>query len=641
MSKTHRAFAFLFLFLFLASVATPLAFSENLVSDAPLDTSFEIAATNYIVDVTVWNEFQAFNDDDFKFKVWNGSLPLNGALIRLYNVTTGLYTNHEDITDGNGDADFSNLPQGVYQWNVSHSLDLVTPQKTGEIVSDGPEANVQVLFGNIDWENDDDDLNATITDIEGNPAQNLNFSIHRTSDDSIWAQVEVSNGRADFADIPQDYYTWRVSVLGGVIYDGYLLESGTIESNGTQLLCTTPKQGVHQLTGDPDYLDLEIFTYFETSLIPIVGADIEVTFKNGTVYDSKVTPANGTVIFIDLPIEYMNWTVTYLAQPVGLGDYFFDFSAAAADLRVPIITGPEDVDVLIDTENVTLTWTVEDEYPSSLEVWVDGDLNSTTTWVNSTFDYVYNVSASFPAFIIGEYEIKLVAIDLNSNFEEDFVTLRFYENVTPVIEGPDPLEFTFTESGYSLSWNVTDDYPNMYEIHKNDELYTNGTIDPDEPVITINLDDIEVGVHNFSLFVNDTSGNTAMHSVLVTVLGDDVDPLITYAPAAIYYAQGDTHQTYNWTASDDFMDYYEILVDGVVVITADWTTNLIEFDFSGLREGLHNVTLRVHDLGGNTAESIVMVHVSSSTASVYLTSAALLAVGVIALIGIIWFVRSR
>ncbi len=638
MSKTHRAFAFLFLVLFLASIATPLAFNENLVSDAPLDTSFEPASTDYIVDIRVWNNLQAYNDDDFEFRVWNGSNLLSGALIRLYNVTTGAYTGIEDDTNGVGLAEFSNLPQGTYQWNISHPFDTITPQATGQIVSDGPEADVHVLFGNIDWDNDDDDLNATITDVEGEPAENLNFSIHRTSDNSIWDQTVVTNGRADFADLPQDNYTWRVSVIGGVIYDGYLLDSGDVESNGVQLLV---HQSIGPITGDPDFLDLEIFTYFETSLIPINGTDVEVTFKNGTVYSSQVTPTNGTVIFVDLPIEYINWTVMYMGQPVGLGDFFYDLTAVESDVRDPIVTGPEDVEVLIDTENVTLTWTVEDEYPGSIEVWVDGLWNSTTPWVNSTFDYVYNVSASFPAFIIGEYEIKLVAIDLNSNFEEDFVTLRFYENVTPVIEGPEPVEFTFAETGQTLSWNVTDDYPNMFEVHQNDVLYTNGTINPDEPVIEISIDNLEVGVHNFTLYANDTSGNSAMHSVLVTVLGDDVDPVITYTPETIYYAQGDTHQTYNWTASDDFMDYYEILVDDVVVITADWTTDLIEFDFSGLQQGLHNVTLRVYDLGGNTAESVVMVHVSASTASVYLTNTLLLAVVVIALVGIVWFVRYR
>ena len=637
MSKTHKAFAFLFLVLFVASVATPVAFNENFTSVATLDTSFEPAATNYVVDIRVYNNLLAFNDDDFEFRVRNTTTPLNNAWVELYNTTTSLLEASAQ-TDGNGYAWFSNLPQGTYNWNVSHDADGITPDKTGQIVSDGPEANVEILFGNIDWDNDEDDLNATITDIEGNPAQNLNFSIHRTIDSSIWAQVEVTDGTANFADLPQDNYTWRVSVLSGLIYEGFLLDSGNIESNGTQLLV---HQTLGPMTGNPDYYDLEIFTYYETSLIPIVGADVEVTFKNGTVYDSKVTPLNGTVIFVDLPVEYINWTVTYLAQPVGLGVFFRNLTEIQYDIRDPIITGPADLDVLIDTENVTLTWTVEDEYPFSLEVWVDGEFNISSSWVNTTFDYVYNVSAYFSTSVIDTFEIKLIAIDMNSHLAEDTVSLRLYENVTPVIEGPDPVEFTFTETGYSLSWNITDDNPNMFEVFENDELYTNGTIDPDEPFIRVSLDGLDLGVHNFSLYVNDTSGNSAMHSVLVTVLGDDVDPLITYTPADISYAQGDTHLVLNWTASDDFMDYYEILVDDVVIVTEDWTTENIEFDFSGLAQGQHTVTLRVYDLGGNMAESIVTVTVSASTAFVYLTSAALVAVGIIALIAIIWFVRYR
>ena len=637
MSKIHTAFAFLFLVLFVAGLATPLTYHENLALDAYLDTSFEPAATDYVVDIREWNNLLAFNDDDFEFTVRNGSTPLNNAWVRLYNVTSGALL-YQDQTDGLGKAGFSNLPMGTYQWNVSHDLDAVTPDKTGQIVSDGPEANVDILFGNIDWQNDDDDLNATITDIEGRPAANLNFSIHFSINNSIWAQLEVIDGRADFSDLPMENYTWQVSVLGDPTYHGYVLDSGDVTSNGTQHLV---HQSIGPITGDPDYLDLEIFTYFETSLAPIVGADIEVTFKNGTVYDSKVTPANGTLIFVDLPVEFINWTITYLGQPVGLGDYFYNLTAVESDVRDPIITGPTDLEVLIDAENVTLTWTVEDEYPSSIEVWVDGVLNQTTSWVNTTLDFVYNISASFPEMLIDTYEIKVVAYDMNSNFAEDMVSFRIYENVTPIIEGPEPIEFIFTQTGYSLQWNITDDYPDKYEIHLDDEIYEDGTINPEEPIVIVSLDNLGVGVHNFTLFANDTSGNSASHSVLVTVIGDTVAPVITYSPPDIFYAQGDTHQTYNWTATDEFKDYYEILIDGVVVFTEDWTTENIEFDFSGLQQGLHNVTLRVYDLGENMAESVVMVRVGASTASYYLTSALLVAVGVIALVGIIWFVRYR
>lgn len=637
MSKKHRVFAFLFVALFLASAATPVAYND-VISDAKLlETSYQIADTTYNVDVRVYNYLMAFNDDDFEFRVLNGSLPLSDAWIRLYNTTSGLLED-ETQTEGNGYGWFFNLAPGTYKWNVSHDDDPITPDVTGQITSDGPEADVSILFGNVDWQNDNDDLNATITDIEGNPANNLNFSIIRVSDGSLYDQVEVIDGRADFQDILPGNYTWRLTVLGDPIYDGYLLDEGDIESNGTQLLV---HQTVGPLTGDPYLFDLEIFTYYETSLAPIVGADIVLMYYNGSVIDSKVTPANGSVSFIDLPVAFINWSITLSGQPVGLQDYWYDLTTIESDVRDPRIIGPGDQSYLLGSENVTLTWTLEDDFPSSIEVWVDGALNVSIPWINQTYEYVYNVSAAFPEFVLGEYEIKLIAYDQNSNFAENVTIFRIYENVTPVIEGPGPVEFYYTETGYTLSWNVSDENLNMYEILQNETDFAQGAIDPGDPVITISLDNLAIGVHNFTLYANDTSGNTAFHSVLVTVNRDDISPLIITSPPEIYYSQGAGNIIYSWTATDDFKDYYTIEVDGVIIESEDWTSETIEFDFSGLIQGEHEVILKVYDLGGNMAESIVLVHVSAPVVLGYLMAAGLISLGIIVVLVLIWFVRYR
>ncbi|MFX1484595.1 MAG: collagen binding domain-containing protein, partial [Promethearchaeota archaeon] len=615
MSKTNRVFAFFFVMLFLATVATPLA-SNSMISDAKLlKSTFQRAATTYNVDVRVFNYQLAFNDDDFEFRVRNGSTPLNNAWVRLYNASSGLLADQTQ-TDGNGYAWFYNLAQGTYNWNVSDDSDPITPAATGQIISNGPEAYVTIHFGNLDWQNDDDDLNATITDIEGNPAANLNFSLIRISDGSLYAQTEVINGIADFQDITPGNYTWTLTVLGDPTYNGYLLDEGEVESNGTQLLA---HQSVGPLTGDPQYYDLEVFTYYETSLLPLVGADVVLMYKNGTVIGSKVTPANGTVTFVDLPIAFINWSITYSGLPVGLGDYWYNLSSPVYDIHDPVIlASPSRQSCLLDSENVTLTWTITDEFPASIEVWVNNALNMTTSWVNTTYDFVFNVSASFPEFAIGDYEITLKAIDQNSNFAEDTITFQIHENVTPVIEGPNPVEFYFTETGYTLTWNVTDDYLNMYRVTRDNESIAEGIINREQPVITISLDGLSIGVHNFTLYANDTSGNTAANSVLVTVLSDDVPPVITYSPGTIYYAQGDSDLTYNWTATDNFKDHYTIDIDGAVIVNATWTTENIEFDFSGLFQGEHEVTLKVYDLGGNMAESTVQVFVSDPLAVRYL-----------------------
>ncbi|RLI58186.1 MAG: hypothetical protein DRP09_00155 [Candidatus Thorarchaeota archaeon] len=635
--RISQAFALLFVLFITVSAVTPAAFNGGTINAVQSVNTHQPAATNYVVTIRTFNDQMAFNDDDFEFVVRNGTAPLNNAWVRLYNISTQdlLY---QEFTDGNGLATFSNLPVGTYQWNVSHPLAVGTPDATGQIVSDGPEANVNILFGNLDWDNDEDDLNATITDIELNPAYNLNFSIMFQSNNSLWAQVSVTDGSVSFSDIPDGLYYWELRVLGDPVYDGYLLETAPIVANGTQLLV---RSRVGPLTGDPDYYDLEVFTYYETSLVPLMGANVTVMFKNGTVYDTRLTPANGTVLFADLPVAFMNWTVRYGGQPVGAGDYYRNLTTVSTDLRAPVIVTPGDQEYLVTAENVTITWHVEDEHPGSLEVFVNGGSTISVSWVNTTYDFVYNVSEYFPSFDIGEYNVRLVATDLSSNVAEDTITLKVYENVTPVLEGPDPVEFFFSETGYTLSWNVTDEYPDMYNVTDNGERYTNGSINPDAPTVTISLDGLSVGVHNFTIYVNDTSGNTASDWVLVTVNGDTIPPVVVYAPDDIYYPQGDRVPVKNWTITDDFKDYYTISVDGVVVVTEDWTDSIIEFDFSGLQVGVHNVTLTVYDLGGNSVSSTVQVFVSTPTIQRYMIGAG---IGVAVLIGVlvvVWFVKFR
>jgi len=624
--------------IFLASATLPIAFNSQPVTTVSMvDAPHAPAATNYVVNVRVFNELQAFNDDDFEFTVLNGSTPLNNAWVRLFNASTMTLLD-DDHTDGNGVVKFFNLAQGTYQWNVSHSSDPLTPDKTGQIVSNGPEANVHILFGNLDADNDEDDLNATITDIEGQPANNLNFSIHYSGNDSIWAQKEVIDGEADFSDLPDGDYIWKLQVMDDPFYAGYLLDSGTIEANSTQKLV---HQSIGPLTGNPDYYDVELFTYYETSLEPIIGAEVNMTYKNGSAYALKTTPANGTLLFPDLPIEFMNWTVTYLGLPIGLGDYYFNFSSPSSDIRDPIITSPGNQEVLFDAENVTITWHLEDAFPSSIKVYIDNILNETVAWTNTTYDYTFNVSAAFSELIIGEYEIKLIAVDQNLNDAEDVITLRIYEDVLPIIEGPDDLEFYFLETGYTITWNVSDDNLNMFTVMDNDDVYSSGDINPDDPFITISLNDLAIGEHNFTLHANDTSGNTAEDTVVVTVNADDIAPVILFSPDDIYYSQGEIDIIRNWTATDEFKDYYTITINEEEFVHADWETENIEFDFSGLRAGVHEVTLTVFDLGGNSVQSTVIVTVSQAPIVTYLIAIALGAIGIIAFIAIIWFVRYR
>ena len=214
---------------------------------------------------------------------------------------------------------------------------------------------------------------------------------------------------------------------------------------------------------------------------------------------------------------------------------------------------------------VTVTWEIEDENPSELRMYVDDDLNETISWTNQT-TYIFNATG----LDIGIYELKLVASDLNSNSNESIVSLRIFENVTPVVDSPDDLEFFYTETGQSLRWNLTDDYLDSYILYRDDEGIENGTLDPDEPFYSTSITGLSVGVYNYALWVNDTSGNSAFGNVTVTVNTDNIAPVFTYEPGDVFYARGDSNIIRNWTVTDDYKATYSIAVDGLEVVQAEY-----------------------------------------------------------------------
>ncbi|MFW9920132.1 MAG: hypothetical protein ACFFED_11060 [Candidatus Thorarchaeota archaeon] len=634
MNNKHKTFTFLLALLVLSSTVMPMAvvqYSTTYIT-TPVDSPRAVAATNLVVENRTINYDQLFNDDDFEFYVFNGTFEISQANVTLYN-TTDSSKYASKLTVGDGSAIFYDVPQGVFEWNVTWSA-APGISLNGSMVSDGPEAYSSLKIGNLDWEDDDDDILVTVTDIDDAPGEGLNFTIYSRDSSTIYSQFILgTNGIANVTDIPIGNYTYYVTVASG-IYTGTVLVAENFTTDGTTLLV---HQTIGPFAGLPEYYDLEVFTYYETTLAPLEGALVNVTYKNGTELYYQYTPTNGTVRFLDLPVAYVNWTVSYLGSPIGLGSYSYNFTTVNTDLRAPAIESPGDKEVLVGTANITLTWNISDEYPAEFRFYVDDDLNTTVTWTNQTY-FTFNATG----YKIGVYELKLVATDLNDNTAEDIVSLRVYENVTPVLSGPEDLEFYYTLTGKILRWNITETNMDSFSLYEDGVSVANGSLNQEEPFYSYTISSIlAIGVYNYTLWVNDTSGNWVTDEVTVTVLVDDMAPIFVYEPPTVSYAQGDQRIVRNWTVTDDFKDAYTISVDGGLIVSADWTSNTIVFDFAGLSAGTHEVVLVVTDIGGNTASSTVQVVVSISTASIMLLMVGALA-GIVIIAGVlIWFVKYR
>ncbi len=600
MRNTCRAFTVLLVSLLLVESIAPLAIlntGSQLVYNPETD-GHHLAATNLTVVVRVLNHLQAFDDDDFQFTVYyNNTYQAGNANVTLYFINGTKYLSK--LTLGDGRTVFYNVPIGTYNYTVIWP-GAPSVVRTGTIVSNGPEAFPTVTIGNLDRDNDNDDLRATVYDVENNPANGLNFSIHYMSNNMIWNQTVLGiNGTASFDDIPIGVYIWRVTVMSGA-YAGTVLNNDTFIADGT---LKEAKNYISPFTGDAHYYDLEVFTYYETTYEPIPGVLVNVTYYNGTQIDAKFTPANGTVLFKDLPIAFINWTVTLGGSPIGLGKYSYNLTSQSADVRPPVITSPGDQEFLHGTPNITISWQVYDEYPKELNVYVNDVRKKVMTWSTREYTMIFNMTG----YGVGTYNVMLKAIDNNNRISEDTIRVKIYENVTPVIAGPGNVSFYFSETGRSLRWNVSDQYLHMYSLTRNGTLIANGSLSGALPYVVASLDGLSSGIYIYRLTVNDTSGNEAYNEVYVTVLPDTTPPEIVYAPGTVFYNKGDRSVIRNWTVVEQFKSRYTIAVDGLTVVDTEWTSETISFDFSGLAEGQHIVRFTVYDKSGNSVESNVTV----------------------------------
>lgn len=631
MGNFSRAIAFIMVLVVLSTYTYPIAVENSMQNETVLPSASRVtAATNLVVTNKTINYNQAFNDDDFLFHAYNGTLPIAGANVSLYNTTDlKLYTSKTTV--GDGSALFINVPPSSYRWNVTMPL-VPSVFRTGIMVSNGPEAYATVKTGNLDWHNNDDDLNATVIDIEGNPAKGLNFSIVFRNNSSVWNQVVLgTNGSVYFSEIPKGNYTWKITVASGT-YVGLILRQGNFTSDGTPVLV---HQTVGPLFAGAQYYGLEVFTYYETSLAPVSGALVNVTYKNGTGIDNRYTPANGTVRFLELPVAFINWTVVLDGKQ--LGKFWYNLTTISTDIRKPVIAGPGNKEFLYGTKNITITWTVSDENPQEIKIYVNSTLNKTTSWVTSPYNCTLNVTG----YALNKYSVRLVAKDKNSNTAEDTIQLRIYENATPVINGPSDVQYYFNQTGHTVRWNVSEAHMDKYVISRNGTSISNGSLDPDKPYVSVNVDGLKVGTYIYSCMVNDTSGNFAIDNVTVLVKRDDVLPVFAYTPPSIYYSLGDTNMVRNWTVTDDFKLTYNITVDGALVVSGLWKSEKISFDFAGLSQGLHSVVLTVVDLGNNSVSSTVTVVVSPPLVVEAMIVAAVTALAVVIVVVVLWFVKYR
>ena len=347
--------------------------------------------------------------------------------------------------------------------------------------------------------------------------------------------------------------------------------------------------------------------------------DIEVEYSDSSylVWTPEAYAPESFDLYIDDVLEDTGiWNGSQIAIPLtnlDLGHYKYelfvydtlDFYASdivwinVTDTTAPLISSIANLTIPHGIPGYYLTWPCSEPYPDYFFIEQDNTIINEGSW-NGT-----DLSVNLSGLGVDTFVFELTVNDTSGNSASQ---IAFVEVITDALPNLTPLEDTTLELGSTgnyLVWDCSDEFPESYIIFKNGTEIDSGVWNGSS--LAIRIDGLDLGSYVYSLFINDTSNNSATDDVIVTVR-DTTNPILA-GPADISFEFGITGQSIMWTAYDLSPDSLTILQNGSSIITIDWDGGNIELNLDSLSlvVGTYNFTLIIYDSSANSASDTVIV----------------------------------
>jgi hypothetical protein len=119
---------------------------------------------------------------------------------------------------------------------------------------------------------------------------------------------------------------------------------------------------------------------------------------------------------------------------------------------------------------------------------------------------------------LGEYNFTILLFDEYGYNSTDTVIVTVISDTTPpVLTSADDVTMQLGETGLTIKWNATDDYPYTYLIYLDGAENGTGSWESNVPIV-FSLDGLEAGVHNVTIAVRDVGNNIVTDTVIVQVI---------------------------------------------------------------------------------------------------------------------------
>jgi len=254
-------------------------------------------------------------------------------------------------------------------------------------------------------------------------------------------------------------------------------------------------------------------------------------------------------------------------------------------------------------------------YEGSISTSTSITLNGTEVQTGTDGEIEFDLDTS--QYADGVYILEVTAT-VNSVDEYDEQIQITIDNTGPELE-PSIANGTVTTQSNPSSWSVqaSDALSSIVwtAAYLDDSLIENETMGPTYLSFSPSFEDD--GSYELCLRSMDNLGNIG--EVNLTVYYDTTNPQLS-SPVDFSYDEGSTGSTITWEASDLTPSHYNVTIDGMPYVNAEWDGGDIEINVDGLTVGDHAVQITLYDRAGHSVSDTVSVEVTEATTTTTTTT---------------------
>ncbi|TFH39920.1 MAG: PGF-pre-PGF domain-containing protein, partial [ANME-2 cluster archaeon] len=158
-----------------------------------------------------------------------------------------------------------------------------------------------------------------------------------------------------------------------------------------------------------------------------------------------------------------------------------------------------------------------------------------------------------------------------------------------------------------IVWNVVDENPDTYIVLRNGIQIEGPSSYRSGRNILISINTTMLGVWDYTIIANDTSGKTASDQVDITII-DNISPIITGSDDQTI--EQDAAGYIIWNLNEENPGEYQVLKDGSLINSATYEDGEdIEISIDSSMLGTLNYTIYANDISGNIASDYVIITV--------------------------------